>query len=126
MGSPGEPLTYWQAVAVAVDRGHLYLNSEAARECSAACDHYIKQLNLHKATAADLANVDGWGDFIAGQQFRTILSEKAVGGQNNMVDVLEGHIEVVRQMQDVFRKFFVATGSVDQDNAASLEQAGPK
>ena len=126
MGSPGEPLTYWQSLAVAADQGQLFLNPEAAQACSSACDDYIKKLDVHKATAKGLAAADGWGDFDSGKQLRTIFREKAEGGDNNMVDVLDGHIQVVREMQIVFRKFFTATEAQDQANAAGLEQTGPK
>lgn len=126
MGSPGEPLTYWQSLAVAADQGQLFLNSEAAQACSAACDDYISQLVGHREKAKELANADGWGDFESGRQLRTIFREKAVGGDNNLVDVLEGHIQVVREMQIVFRKFFTDTEARDQDNAADLSGLGPK
>lgn len=125
MGNPGVPLTHWQTMAIAADRGHLYLNPEAAATCSAACDEYIKKLVGHQSKAKLLADVDGWGDFDSGQALRTIFSEKAVGGDNNMVDVLESHIQVVREMQIVFQKSFVSTGALDQRNAADLTQSGP-
>lgn len=125
MGNPGEPLTYWQSLAVAADHGHLYLNPEAARACSEACDNFILKLESHKSTAKTLANVDGWGDFDSGRALRKVFSEKAVGGDNNMVDVLESHIQVVREMQIVFRKFFAATEALDGENAADLTQSGP-
>lgn len=125
MSNLGAPLTYWQSLAVAADQGHLYLNSEAAKACSDACDIYIGRLVGHKDTAKDLANVDGWGDFDSGRALRKIFSEKAVGGDNNMVDVLESHIQVVREMQIVFRKFFAETEALDGENAADLTQSGP-
>lgn len=67
MSNLGEPLTYWQSLAVAADQGHLYLNPEVAKACSDACDTYIGQLVGHKDMAKDLANVDGWGDFDSGR-----------------------------------------------------------
>ncbi|MGB7236462.1 MAG: hypothetical protein WBD41_10815 [Rhodococcus sp. (in: high G+C Gram-positive bacteria)] len=42
-----------------------------------------------------------------------------------MVDVLESHIQVVREMQVVFRKFFASTEARDQENAADLTNSGP-
>lgn len=125
MGNPAQQPTYWQTMAMAADRGHLYLNPEAAAACSAACDDYIKKLVEHQSTAKLLADVDGWGDFDSGQALRKIFSEKAVGGSNNMVDVLESHIQVVREMQVVFRKFFASTEALDQENAADLTNSGP-
>ncbi|MDJ0396043.1 hypothetical protein QMK17_22225 [Rhodococcus sp. G-MC3] len=122
---PSSPLTYWQSLAVAADRGQLFLNSEAAAACNKACEDYIDKLKLSKNKAGDLANADGWGEFESGKQIRKLFSEKAIGGKNNMVDVLQSHIDVVEQMQAVFRKFFVLTYATDSDNASDLQQHGP-
>lgn len=43
-----------------------------------------------------------------------------------MVDVLEGHIQVVREMQIVFRKFFTDTGERDGENAIDLGKDFPR
>lgn len=125
MGNPGEPQTYWQALAQAADRGQLYLNSEAAQECARACENYIDRLKVHRNTALDLAKADGWGEFQSGRELRTILRQKAVGGENNMVDVLQSHIDVVEEMKVVFNKFFTATNAVDDANAAGIKAEGP-
>ncbi|KZF07268.1 MAG: hypothetical protein WBD41_21430 [Rhodococcus sp. (in: high G+C Gram-positive bacteria)] len=125
MGKPGEPATYWQALAVAVDQGQLYLNPEAARACSAACDDYIHRLLDHQRKARVLANISGWGDFDSGLQLQDIFAKKAVGGENNMFDVLQSHIDVVEEMKIVFGKFFAATEAADEVNAADLQSQGP-
>ncbi|KZF07322.1 MAG: hypothetical protein WBD41_05600 [Rhodococcus sp. (in: high G+C Gram-positive bacteria)] len=126
MSDPQNDMTYWQSLAVAADEGHLFLNPEAAAACSSACDIYIDQLKLHQDSAKLLANVSGWGDFASGQQLQKIFSEKAVGGDNNMVDVLQSHIDVVEEMKVVFSKFFSATQAIDEANAAGVQAQGPK
>ena len=126
MGKPGEPATYWQALAVAADQGQLYLNPEAARACSAACDDYIHKLLDHQRKARVLANTSGWGDFNSGKELQRIFSKKAVGGANNMLDVLQSHIDVVEEMKVVFGKFFAATEAADDANASDLQSQGPK
>lgn len=118
--------TRWQALAVAADNGQLYLNAEAAASCSAACDRYLRKLRDSKAKAVGLADIRGFGDFDSGKQLQTIYSQKAAGGPNNMVDVLQSHIEVVEEMKVVFGKFFAATQSVDGANAADVQAQGPK
>ncbi|WP_037182280.1 hypothetical protein [Rhodococcoides fascians] len=124
MSVDGQPLTYWQSLAVAADNGDLYLNAEAARACSESCDAYIDRLRGHQSKATELSYVTGWGDFDMGKQIAQVFSQKAVGGENNMVDVLEGHIEVVRQMQAVFKKFFTDTVAREEETASSFE--GPR
>ncbi|WP_338890629.1 hypothetical protein [Rhodococcus sovatensis] len=126
MTSPVEPSTYWQALAVAADHGNLYLNPEAAKACTSACDNYILKLKEHQQSARDLANISGWGDFDSGKALQRIFSEKAAGGANNMVDVLQSHIDVVEEMKVVFGKFFSATEAADDTNAADLQSHGPK
>ncbi|MGB2949896.1 hypothetical protein C5142_23075 [Rhodococcus sp. BGS-1C] len=126
MADSEAPLTYWQSLAVAADQGHLYLNPDAAAACSSACDTYLWKLRDSKARAVELAEIDGYGDFKSGQALRQIFADKAVGGEDNMVDVLQSHIDVVEQMQVVFNKFFTATDNVDDTNAANVRAQGSK
>lgn len=121
-----ESTTYWQSLADAADQGHLFLNEAAAKACSEACSVYIDKLIEHQKTARTLADIDGFGDFDSGQELRDLFAAKAVGGEDNMVDVLQSHIDVVREMQVVFKKFFDSTDAGDQDNAADIAARGPK
>lgn len=125
MSNSGDPATYWQTLAGAADGGQLYLNAEAAQACYSACNRYIEKLIQHQAAAADLANISGWGDFDMGLELQKIMANKAVGGENNMVDVLQSHIDVVEEMKVVFNKFFTATTDVDDANAVGIEAEGP-
>ncbi|WP_245819958.1 hypothetical protein [Rhodococcoides yunnanense] len=81
------------------------------------------KLTAHNRSAEDLAVVKGLGSFDTGIALAKVFSEKAAGGANNLVDVLQSHIDVVMQMQAVFQKFFTTTDAVDQDNAAAITQA---
>ncbi|WP_072806444.1 hypothetical protein [Rhodococcoides yunnanense] len=126
MSTDGEPVTYWQSLAFAVDQGDLYLNPAAAQACSDACSDYISKLIEHRTNAYVLADVTGLGEFDSGKDLRRIFSEKAVGGENNLVDVLQSHIDVVEKMKIVFRKLIVDTEGQDRENAAGLGLAGPK
>ncbi|KZF07264.1 hypothetical protein A2J03_23105 [Rhodococcus sp. EPR-157] len=126
MANPEPPATYWTSLAIAADRGELFLNSEAAAACSLACDDYIARLKLHQTQARELVDISGWGDFDSGKELQRIFSEKAAGGANNMVDVLQSHIDVVEEMKVVFGKFFSATEAADDTNATDLQSKGPK
>jgi hypothetical protein len=110
MGKPGEPATYWQALAVAADQGQLYLNPEAARACSAACDDYIYRLQEHQRRARELVNIGGWGDFDSGLQLQDIFAKKAMGGENNMFDVLQSHIDIVEEMKSNDQNLWMVLG----------------
>ena len=61
-----------------------------------------------------------------GLQLQDIFAKKAVGGENNMVDVLQSHIDVVEEMKVVFNKFFTSTNDVDEANAGGIQVEGPK
>ncbi|WP_037159952.1 hypothetical protein [Rhodococcoides fascians] len=126
MADPSGPATYWQALAVAAEVGDLYLNSEAAEACSRACDEYVHKLQQHQRQARSLVSISGWGDFDMGLQLQDIFAKKAVGGENNMVEVLQSHIDVVEEMKVVFNKFFTSTNDVDRANAAGIEVEGPR
>ena len=60
-----------------------------------------------------------------GLELQTILAKKAVGGENNMVDVLQSNIDVVEEMKVVFNKLFTTTNDVDEANAGGIRAQGP-
>lgn len=120
------PTTYWQDLGLAADRGELFLRSDAAASCYAACEEYIAKLRDHQAKAGQLGTVSCWGEFESGKQLQRIYADRAVGGEGSLVDVLQSHIDVVSEMQAVFRKFFVATEATDVGNATDIGVHGPR
>ena len=123
--TPQSPIDYWNGLGTAADDGHLFLDPATARQCDKACSEYLGTLEYDKAAARELGNVEGFGAFDSGIALARKFSEKAVGGPNNLVDVLQSHIDVITAMQAVFRKFFDAAEDVDQQNATSIGQNGP-
>ena len=119
-------LSHWQDLALAADVGDLILEEDAARFCDSACDEYLATLNALKIDAGGLGNIKGMGDFESGIALARKFSLKAVGGDNNLVDVLDSHILVVESMQNVFRKFIVRTAATDGENASSINIDGPR
>jgi hypothetical protein len=125
VSNPQKPVSYWQSLSIAADEGNLFLGSEAAAKCSRACDGYLDKLREHQTRAKELAKVEGLGEFESGKALRNRFAEKAMGGPNNLVDVLQSHIDVVTEMQVVFKKFFDDTIATDDQNASSIV-AGPR
>ncbi len=117
--------TYWQNLAQAADAGQLFLDESVARACNESCVAYIERLHQHRKSAFGLAKVQVYGDFEMGKQFAQILSEKAVGGQNSMVGVIDSHIQVVKEMQAVFQKFFDQYSDTDAATASDVAQMFP-
>ncbi|WP_245865273.1 hypothetical protein [Rhodococcoides kyotonense] len=68
--------------------------------------------------------MNGLGTLPSGIALAQRFSEKAAGGPNNLVDVLQSHIDVVTAMQAVFQKFFDATTDTDQANASGIAAPG--
>lgn len=95
------PIEYWNDLAVAVDEGQLFLDPEAAHHCDAACNEYLGILREQKSYAERLSDVRGMGSFDSGIALARKFSLKAAGGTNNLVDVLQSHIDVVMAMQTV-------------------------
>ncbi|MDJ0362713.1 hypothetical protein [Rhodococcus sp. H29-C3] len=124
--APNSPIEYWNGLATAADDGHLLLDPAAARHCDAACTEYLATLKSNQESARMLGDVRGMGTFESGIALARKFSQKAVGGPNNLVDVLQSHIDVVTAMQAVFRKFFVTAEDVDEHNATSIGQHGPR
>lgn len=117
--------TYWQSLAAAAESGQLYLDQDIARQCSDSCTTYLEKLDERREEAVRLADVQGYGDFEMGKQFAQILSEKAVGGQNSMVGVIDSHIQVVKEMQAVFQKFFDQYSDTEDATASDVAQTFP-
>ncbi len=123
---PGSPIDYWNNLATAADEGNLFLDPAAAQHCDQACTEYLSTLESNKKLAHRLGSVKGMGTFDSGIALARKFSLKAVDGPNNLVDVLQGHIDIITAMQAVFRKFFDAAEDVDQQNATSIGQNGPR
>ncbi|WP_186629096.1 hypothetical protein [Rhodococcus sp. BP22] len=119
-------IEYWTNLATAADEGQLFLDPRAAMDCDKACAVYIENLVENRRRAMNLADVRGMGSFESGIALARKFSLKADGGTNNLVDVLQSHIDVVTAMQTVFRKFFDATETTDQDNGSLIGQEGPR
>ncbi|SNS94799.1 hypothetical protein [Rhodococcoides kyotonense] len=129
MSNPGDPITGWESLAIAADQGRLSLKPEAAEVCRNACEAYLAQLAEHRARAVELADVDAlaWMDgFESGKELRGKFAEKAAGGKNNLVDVLQSHIDVVERMRIVFDKLLAATAAVDDSTSIEMSSQGPK
>ncbi|RRQ28070.1 hypothetical protein DK926_09270 [Rhodococcus sp. Eu-32] len=125
--NPMDPaVAYWNSLSDAAESGQLYLSPEAARKCDYACTDFLSKLSDHQLEAGLLADVKGLGSLPSGISLATRFSEKAAGGPNNLVDVLQSHIDVVMAMQAVFRKFFTDTADTDRENASGISAQGPR
>lgn len=73
-----------------------------------------------------LADADGYGygSFASGISLANAFASKAVGAENSLVEVLESHVQVVKEMQVVFRKFLVDYQDTEHNNSTAIGQAG--
>ena len=118
--------SYWQSLVLAADSGDLHLDADTARRCDAACEAFLARLDTHIKRAALLADADGYGygSFASGISLANAFASKAVGAENSLVEVLESHVQVVKEMQVVFRKFLVDYQDTEHNNSTAIGQAG--
>ncbi len=118
-GANGTSCNYRECVLAGAHRAsrfqRLYLNPESASTCFQACTACLEKLRAHKIEAAKLSDVQALGNFDSGIASQR-LSPRKRSGANNLVNVLQSHIDVVMQMQAVFQKFFTSTETVDPTN----------
>lgn len=119
--------SYWQNLVEATDSGDLYLNADVAQRCNAACEAFLAQLDAHITRVALLADADGdgYGSFASGMSLANVFASRAVSDGNSLVEVLQSHIQVVKEMQAVCRKFFVDYQDTEHSNSTAIGQAGP-
>ncbi|MFC9896826.1 hypothetical protein ACFVMC_24340 [Nocardia sp. NPDC127579] len=92
----------WEQFAAQARSGELYLDSEeVARQCLAACDQRVTDLENMANLVEQTKRVSGFGDFkMADQLVRQFLGQ-ATGNTNSIDEVLKEHIEVVRDMGEI-------------------------
>lgn len=119
-------LDYWRQLATDAEAGTLHVTETVARQCDDACATYLAALAEQGTAVRVLAFVDGMGGFDSGKQLARKFSLKASGGNLSLDEVLRQHVEVVKAMQDFFRRFFTDVDAQDSDNASLICAEEPR
>ncbi|MEU6561748.1 hypothetical protein [Nocardia nova] len=114
-------LAAWQQFANQARSGELYLDDEAAaRECLAACDKRLQDLAATKNLVTLTERVSGFGDFDMGHALEGGFLKQATGEPNSIDQVIQDHIDVVKNMREVMvQSIRIITGQ-DVDNAGQI------
>ncbi|MGW0054856.1 hypothetical protein [Nocardia nova] len=114
-------LAAWQQQVAAARAGDLYLDDEqVARECLAACNKRIEDLQDMNALALQAQAVSGFGDFDMGHMLEGQFKRQAVGDDNSIEQVIKDHIETVKNMREVMAISLARLTGQDYTNSTTL------
>ncbi|WP_280262331.1 hypothetical protein [Nocardia wallacei] len=120
-----EEVAKWQQLAGQARAGELYLDDEAvARECLAACDQRLADLQGMLDSARSTQNVTGFGDFDMGHALEAAFLKQAVGEPNSIDQVIRDHIETVKNMREVMALSIKRLTGQDVSNAGAITNTG--
>ncbi|WP_280256254.1 hypothetical protein [Nocardia wallacei] len=122
----GEEVAKWQQLAEQARSGALYLDDEAvARECLAACDQRLTDLNDMATIASITQHVSGFGDFDMGHALETGFLKQATGDPNSIDQIIRDHIDTVKNMREVMALSIKQLTGQDVDNAGEIGSTDP-
>ncbi|BCK54313.1 hypothetical protein [Nocardia wallacei] len=122
----GEEAARWQRLAEQARSGGLYLDDEAiARECLAACDQRLTDLQIMLDTARFTQRVSGFGDFDMGRALEAGFLKQATGEPNSIDQVILDHIDTVKNMREVMALSIKQLTGQDVDNAGEIGSTDP-
>ncbi|MFC9897480.1 hypothetical protein ACFVMC_27635 [Nocardia sp. NPDC127579] len=92
----------WERFAAAVRSGELFLDSEdVAKQCLAACDKRVTELQDMTALVRQAQTVSGFGNFPMADQLVGQFKTQATGLDNSIDKVIQAHIDVVKDMGEI-------------------------
>ena len=115
----------WQAVPGHADAGELRLEDGVAESCVRACDTFLIQLRHLKDNSQWMSTKSAYGILESAQTLGAKFEQKALG-KGGFRDVVDQHIEVVKQMRDLFEKAGKAYREADAAGAARLAAIEPR
>ncbi|WP_305779221.1 hypothetical protein [Nocardia nova] len=117
----GSDLNAWQQQAVAARAGELYLDDEqVARECLAACNKRIEDLENMNLLIGQVKTVSGFGDFDMGHMLKGQFKLQATGDDNSIDKIISDHIETVKNMREVMAISLARLTGQDYTNSTTL------
>ncbi|MEU4342957.1 hypothetical protein AB0H00_17050 [Nocardia sp. NPDC023852] len=119
----------WSRFTSQARAGELYLDDEnAAYHCALACDQRIADLEAMRRLTRRTQNVSGFGDFKMADGLVKKFLKQATGEDHSIDQVINEHIETVKNMREVMAISFKRITGRDIENAAQIanttEQVG--
>ncbi|WP_406281643.1 hypothetical protein OH799_17380 [Nocardia sp. NBC_00881] len=113
--------TLWGRLASRARSEELYLDDEnAAYQCAKACDDRIADLQAIRRFTAVTQNVSGFGDFKMADNLIKKFLKQATGEDHSIDQVINEHIETVKNMREVMAISFKRITGRDIENAAQI------
>ncbi|PPJ19771.1 hypothetical protein [Nocardia nova] len=114
-------LSAWQQRVAEARSGDLYLDHEqVARECLAACNKRIEDLQDLHIYVLRAQSVSGFGDFDMGHMLEGQFKLQATGDDNSIDKIVEDHIETVKNMREVMAISLARLTGQDYTNSTTL------
>ncbi|OBA53442.1 hypothetical protein A5780_26785 [Nocardia sp. 852002-20019_SCH5090214] len=114
-------LTTWQQRAAEARAGDLYLDDEqVARDCLAACNKRIEDLEDMNILVDRVKMVTGFGDFDMGHMLEGQFKLQASGDDNSIDKIVADHIETVKNMREVMAISLARLTGQDYTNSTTL------
>ncbi|WP_159920705.1 MULTISPECIES: hypothetical protein [Nocardia] len=114
----------WRRLADQARSGELYLdNEQAALQCFSACDQRLTEINELRVFARNAQNVSGFGDFDMVDKLVGKFLKQATGDPNSIDQIIQEHIETVKNMREVMAISFKRITGKDIENAAPIANA---
>ncbi|MET9030224.1 hypothetical protein ABZW96_32035 [Nocardia sp. NPDC004168] len=111
----------WSRLVDQARGGELYLDDEnAAYACAKACDQRITELQEFIRLARATQNVSGFGDFNMADGLTKKFLKQAIGEPHSIDQVLQEHIETVKNMREVMAISFKRITGKDIENATQF------
>ncbi|MBF6228204.1 hypothetical protein IU470_24240 [Nocardia abscessus] len=111
----------WRQLAEKARAGELYLDdANAASLCVTACDQRLDSLLKLLAVARNAQNVTGFGDFAMAADLVKKFSKQATGEDHSIDQVINEHIETVKNMREVMAISFKRITGQDVENATQI------
>ncbi|MGO4614798.1 hypothetical protein AB4305_00485 [Nocardia sp. 2YAB30] len=119
-----ENATQWRRLADRARAGELYLDDEqTARQCFGACDQRLQDLNDLRVYARNAQNISGFGGFKMADDLVKKFLKQATGEDHSIDQVINEHIETVKNMREVMAISFKRITGRDIENAAQIANA---
>ncbi|MFI7193427.1 hypothetical protein ACIBQ0_27170 [Nocardia nova] len=114
-------LSAWQQRVAEARSGDLYLdNEQVARECLAACNKRIEDLQDLHIYVLRAQSVSGFGDFDMGHMLEGQFKLQATGDDNSIDKIISDHIETVKNMREVMAISLARLTGQDYTNSTTL------
>ena len=107
-----------------VEAGRLRLDDGVAEQCARACDTLLVALETALRRVARVELRAAFGDFQAGHQLAEKFALLATGTETSFDRILQGHIDTVVQMRDLFLVAGRSYRDTEDANAARLTSSG--